>query len=314
MRSKSNVGRRFLTGEFGLLYSEMANWHGWSSPSIRDNALGEARNLFRWLHGHGRGNMPSVTLGDIRDYYMHRIQEVGCPKSIRRSMRRVFTCLTETGKVGFDPFPVFELKVPKRRRLLPAMDADKTAMILDAIDRNTGVGKRDYAFILLAAATGLRRSDIAKLRRRDIDWREGVINVMQRKTSRAISLPLLRGVGDALKDYILNGRGDSQLESVFLSTRRERPLDPRTMASAFSRYCREAGVDRRPLDGLSLHSLRRSVGKRLCTAGVPLTTIAQCLGHADMESTGNYISLDGKSLAGCALGFDGIGEGGVLWN
>ena len=313
MQSTTKAGREVLTGEFDLLVKEMANWHGWSSSTVRRKVLTETRMLFRWLPERVRENMAAISLEDVRGFYMHRIQEVTSQTPTKHAMKLAFGYMLDTGRIGFDPSSVFALKVPRRKRLLPAMDTDKIAMILDAIDRNTKEGKRDYALLLLAVTTGLRRSDIAKLRRQDIDWREGVVNVMQRKTSQAYSLPLLHGVGEALKDYILNVRGDSKLENVFVSKRLGKPLHICTMVKIFAHYCRKVGIVRKPNDGLTFHSFRRAVGKRLCTAGVPLTTIAQYLGHSNLESTGHYLSLDVKSLAGCALGFDCIGEGGSLW-
>lgn len=299
---------------FDQLYDEMSSWHGWSSPKVRENVLGSARNLFRWLRERGHENMSSVRLDDVRDHYMQRAKEITYLISLRYTLKLVFSYMTATGRIGFDPSSVFRLKVPRRNRLLPAMDADAIARILDAIDRSTRTGKRDYAFILLGAATGLRSSDIAALRLKDVDWRKGAISIVQRKTSRAISVPLLRGVGDALQDYILNGRGESETDRVFVTSAGGRPLTPGLLTSMFSRRCRSAGVVREPHDGLSFHSLRRSVGKRLCTAGIPLESIAQCLGHGSVRSAERYICLSGESLAECALGFDVIGNGGATWN
>lgn len=314
MHTSSTVGRKVLTGEFSQLVKEMASWQGWSSPTVTKSALSMSRCLFRWLRDQGHENMASVRLEDLRTYYMLRMQEVPHTQSTRYKMKLVFRFMVETGRIGFDPLPVLRLKVAQRTKLLPAMDEDKITRILDAINRDSIAGKRDYAIILMGVATGLRISDIANLRLKDIDWREGRISIVQRKTSKAISLPLLQGIGNALEDYILNGRGDTGLENVFLSADGTRPISSIAATSMFLRRCRNAGVARTPRDGLSFHSLRRSVGKRLCTAGVPLTTIAQCLGHWSPESAERYINLDTESLAGCALGFDGIGEGGALWN
>lgn len=44
----------------------------------------------------------------------------------------------------------------------------------------------------------------------------------------------------------------------------------------------------------------------MLTAGIPVTTIAQVLGHAGLESTDRYLSIDLKGLQDCALDFSGI--------
>jgi site-specific recombinase XerD len=44
----------------------------------------------------------------------------------------------------------------------------------------------------------------------------------------------------------------------------------------------------------------------MVVGGVPVTTVAQVLGDADMNSAKKYISLDSKHLKECALDFSGI--------
>jgi len=44
----------------------------------------------------------------------------------------------------------------------------------------------------------------------------------------------------------------------------------------------------------------------MVVAGIPITTIAQVLGHSNISSTKQYISLDSVHLKECALNLDGI--------
>lgn len=80
------------------------------------------------------------------------------------------------------------------------------------------MGKRDYAIISLAKTTGLRGSDIISLKLNDIDWKSGVISVTKRRAGIKIQLPLLFETGEAIKDYILNGRPQTDSEKNILST------------------------------------------------------------------------------------------------
>ena len=60
-------------------------------------------------------------------------------------------------------------------------------------------------------------SDIAGLRLGDIDWRAGRITVTQHKTGAMLTLPLLADVGEAIADYLLDGRpADRRDDHVFL--------------------------------------------------------------------------------------------------
>ena len=67
--------------------------------------------------------------------------------------------------------------------------------VLDVIDRQSAAGKRDYAMILATARLGLRISDLRELELSDLDWRAKTITIVQHKTRRPLSLPLLDDVG-----------------------------------------------------------------------------------------------------------------------
>jgi len=298
---------------FNGIIHEMSNWDGWSSPRTKAQVLSTTRNLLRWLYERGHRDLSHVRLADVRAYYMQRAKNVTYFKSARYTMKLAFRYFKDTGRIAFDPASVFALKVPTHSNLLPAASPDDVAKVLDAIDRSTSVGKRDYAFLLIGATTGLRLADIAALKLKDVDWRGGTIDIVQRKTSVAMSVPLVRGIGDALSDYILHGRGNSTCEEVFLTEDGARRIAANSMAGMFLRRCRQAGVARAPGDGKSFHSLRRSVGKRLTGAGVPVNVVAQVLGHRDLVSAEKYICLDAGSLRCCALDFRGIGNGGAQW-
>lgn len=49
--------------------------------------------------------------------------------------------------------------------------------LLEACDRDTVLGRRDYAVIVLLARLGLRAGEVAGLRLEDIDWRHGEVLV-----------------------------------------------------------------------------------------------------------------------------------------
>ena len=88
--------------------------------------------------------------------------------------------------------------------------------LLSAINRSTAVGKRDYAMILLAAVLGMRAGDICALKFREIDWHKKVITYAQQKSGKINALPLLSPIGDAIIDYLKNGRLDSDCDNVFI--------------------------------------------------------------------------------------------------
>src|SRR5262249_21405849 len=57
------------------------------------------------------------------------------------------------------------------------LPAEQIQHVLDCCDRDTAIGKRDYAILLLLARLGLRAGEVVALRLEDVDWEAGLITV-----------------------------------------------------------------------------------------------------------------------------------------
>ena len=208
----------------------------------------------------------------------------------------------------------FRYLLPKKAsvRLIPAFTPDEVRQMLRHINRKNDNGTRDMAIILLACYTGMRGADIIHLTLKDIDWKNSSISFVQSKTGNRMSQPISGQIMNLLADYILNFRPKVQTEIVFIT--RKAPFRPLSDTSALDtitqRLCRKAGIPKR--ERQSFHSFRRACATWLSSSGVPLTTITQILGHADLLSDRHYLTYDMEQIAQCAIGFDGIGiQGGV---
>jgi len=121
-------------------------------------------------------------------------------------------------------------------------------------------------------------------------------------------MPLVKTAADALEDYILNGRPNSEYKEIFLriSPPHYAIQDASSIGDMFRRYQKKAGITRQALDGKGFHGLRRRLAKKLLVSGTPTTSIAQILGHDDVYSVRQYLSLDTSNLKECALDLNGI--------
>jgi integrase len=230
-------------------------------------------------------------------------------------MRKLCVYLAGRGLLANPYTELLSMRVSRESRLYPAAAQNEVAAVLAQIDRNTLMGKRDYAVVLLGTVLGLRAVDVKNLKLSDIDWLRGELNIRQSKTGNVNALPLTQDVGEAVKDYILHARPQTTVDNVFL---RLRPPfiaigDAWSVGDIYDRYLKRAGFERKAFDGRGFHSLRRALGKNMTVAGVEVTTTAQTLGDADMDSAKKYIALDSEHLAECALDFAGIAvKGGAL--
>ncbi len=180
----------------------------------------------------------------------------------------------------------------RRRSSLPKgitkPDADA---LLGSCDRRTGVGRRDYAVILVLLRLGLRRAEVASLKLDDLDWRAGEM-VVHGKGARQDRLPLPADVGEAIAGYLQRGRPTSDSRQLFLQARAPfTPIASGTVSSTVRRACRRAGIAE-----VGAHRLRHTAACEMAAAGVPLVEIAQVLRHHSLQSTALYARVDVEQL------------------
>jgi site-specific recombinase XerC len=93
--------------------------------------------------------------------------------------------------------------------------------VLKHCDRRCATGRRDYAILLLLARLGLRAGEVSALTLDDIDCEEGSLAVLG-KGGREVKLPLPAEVGEAIVDYLQNGRPHCVSRGLFLRQRAPR--------------------------------------------------------------------------------------------
>ena len=174
-----------------------------------------------------------------------------------------------------------------------ALNPEDVARLLDACDRSTPAGSRDFAILTLLARLGLRRQEAVNLKLDDIDWRHGEITVQAK--GRCEQLPLPSDVGEALSSY-LRDRPRVAFRNLFLTV-----LAPVVgigasgMGSVVRRACRRAG-----LPPFGAHRLRHTAATELLRAGASLSEVGQVLRHQDQQTTAIYAKVDRANLRGLA--------------
>jgi len=192
--------------------------------------------------------------------------------------------------------------VARRREDLPrALPAGQVKLLLDGCDRATTTGRRDYAIVLLLARLGLRRCEVAALSLDDIDWRAGEI-VVHGKGSRIDRLPLPCDIGEAIVDYLRDGRPRGAVDrAVFINACAPLCGITAPCVTDVVRYaCMRAGIV-----PVGAHRLRHSVATELLRRGAGLVEIGQMLRHQDQTTTRVYAKVDRAALSPLALPWPG---------
>ncbi len=173
---------------------------------------------------------------------------------------------------------------------------DEITILLNSIDTSTPKGNRDYLIICLIVYLGLRTSDIVNLKFQNINFENNIINIIQHKTSKPLSLPLIDEIKYPLLDYIKNYRGNSDSNHIFLSVIPPfNKLKGGSLKNDVTRYLKAANIiigNRKH----GPHALRHSLSNSLLKKNVPLEVISEILGHRNISATQKYISIDVKKL------------------
>ena len=196
-----------------------------------------------------------------------------------------------------------DVKQPHHAAIPASWDIEDIQKILNAIDREGPVGKRNYAMILLACRLGLRAVDIINLSLDHLNWETKEIRLCQRKTGNYLVLPLLKDVGWALIDYFKNGRPVTESNAIFV---RHHPPFTGLMSSTslihiFQKTIHLAGLSIPREKPCGIHSLRHTLGRVLLENEVPLPVIAGVLGHQTIKSTETYLKINIEKLFQCPL-------------
>ncbi len=173
--------------------------------------------------------------------------------------------------------------------------------VLALVDRETPVGRRDYAMLLLLTVYGLRGMEVARLRLEDINWRNKKLHIRGRKSGNNTTYPLAASVDDAIVDYLRNGRPTSSHREVFLSVIAPfRPLlNGAALACHIVKYLKQVGIT---VKHPGTHIFRYSCAQRLFEEGMSLKLIGDYLGHTDLHSTQRYTKIALDQLREVALG------------
>ena len=184
-----------------------------------------------------------------------------------------------------------------------AIAPDHVRAVLEHCPRDTAIGRRDYAILMLLVRLGLRAGEIVSLTLDSIDWEAGSIAVTG-KAGQAARLPLPVDVGESIADYLRHGRPTSGSRALFLRTLAPiRDLGAQqTIATIVNVAIQRAGVDT-PTRGT--HQFRHALAADMLRHGATLTEIGSLLRHRRSKTTSIYAKVDFVALRPLCLPWPG---------
>lgn len=212
------------------------------------------------------------------------------PRSVARAIacyRGFYRFLVIDGRVRTSPAD--DLRPPRAWKSLPRhLSVEEVDRLLAQPDVKTPRGLRDRALIELLYATGLRVSELTRLRPGDVNLEASYLTCTGKGEKQRI-VPMGDEATHWVRRYLRDARpallGKRRSPRLFVNARRGGPGLTRV---GFWKILKAYGRTARVSPGLSPHMLRHSFATHLLERGADLRAIQMMLGHADLSTTQIY--------------------------
>ena len=233
----------------------------------------------------------------LRNYLICLDKQKYSNKTIARkiaSLKSLFKYLNQQNIIEYNPLQ--DLKIPKVPKRLPHLLSQKEILRLMSLPKhNSRNGVRDLAILELFYSTGIRISELVRIKLSDIRLNSGTIHIKGKGNKDRIVI-----IGDramnVVKKYIvyLKKELNSNYKFLFpsLFKNKSKHISIRTVYNIVVKYLRLVSDDEK----LSPHSLRHSFATHLLENGADIIAVKKMLGHDSLSSTQIYTHIQREKL------------------
>jgi integrase/recombinase XerD len=283
---------------YGFLYN-------YTSPNTRRAYLKEIKNFYGFLKT--RFNQISefeVEHAHLVAYKDELITTGGerAEKFSQNTINRTFACLfafyeylQDQGIVAINPVQrIKRFKIPKEVKTVDLSD-EQVEKLLEIIPLGTGPGKLHKAVMTLLFTTGMRQSELANLKFKNLDYaNEFLVLRYFAKGSKEMVTPLNQRAIDSIGTYLKwctdFGYSMDQDDFIFRPTVNPKSgdlnkrLDGTSLNYMIKKYALLIGIK----GNVTIHSARSTVIGMLLEKGHSIDRVADFVGHKDMATTKAY--------------------------
>ena len=247
------------------------------------------------------GEFANVDKGIIRAFVSERFAKGVSKRSVNRELSAIkgfYRFCVNKGYCGFNPMDIYHR--PKSEKKLPdVLTYEQIEAICEANNKRTDeLAIRDMAILELMLSSGLRASEVANLKKSDIDYASRTIRVTGKGNKTRLA-PFSKTASLKMREYyeklrpILAKRykKDKMLLSFFLS-KNGNPLSVRDLEFILDNIEKKTGI----YFGIHPHELRHSFATQLLSGGADLRLIQELLGHENLDTTQIYTHVNKKQL------------------
>ena len=233
----------------------------------------------------------NISRADLLDYISDRAKNGSSSRSSARmlsSFRRFYGYLFHQELI--DSNPTEKVSMPKIGRSLPQIISEEQVLrLIKAPLAKKSLGCRDRTMLELLYATGLRVSELVKLKKNQLNLNQGFIRVIGKGDKERL-VPIGTISQRWLKKYLDTAFheiiGDRQTDYLF-PTKTSEAMSRQGFWQMIKKYSKKADIKVH----LSPHTLRHAFATHLINHGADLRVVQMLLGHSDLSTTQIYTHI-----------------------
>lgn len=233
----------------------------------------------------------AVKVTDVLDYINYlRVERNNSHSSVNRNVmiiKKFYESLISYGHIDTNDNPLRDFVKLKgaRQKFRDFLSMNELKRLLDSFSEDSIVELRDKSMIYLICCTGVRASECAGLRCKDIDLVGYKITVTGKGGDQR-SIPINEKAKRLLSNYA-KMRGSLGKEDFFFQTRFNAGVKRQGIYDRVKKYVRTAGITKK----ISPHNLRHTFAKHAIDSGMNIISLKDILGHRCIASTQRYIQM-----------------------
>ena len=211
------------------------------------------------------------------------------------SLKSFYRYLNRQEGIQNNPILLFH-SVTNKRKLPEYLTFDQMETLLDHFDLTDPIALRDRSMIEVMYACGLRVSECAGLKVKDINLKERYLTVLG-KESKERMVPFYPRCASLLEHYIQVIRPillkKQEDHGILFVNQRGLPITSRSIQNICEYAGRDAGISMH----IHPHMIRHSFATHLLDNGADLRVVQELLGHENLQTTQIYTHVSQDRLA-----------------
>lgn len=268
------------------------------SNNTLDAYIRDIKKLETFANNDLNGISPQEISYELLQEYIYqlsknKISERSQARSIS-SIKAFFKFLVEEDYREDNPSSLLE--GPKLGLYLPdTLSEEDINKIINCIDTNTDIGKRNQCILEVLYGCGLRVSELVDLKISNINFKENYI-IVEGKGEKMRLVPLAESTAELIQDYMTTVRAKSKIvkkyeDYLFLNSRGT-TMSRVIVFLIIKEITQKAGINK----NISPHTFRHSFATHLLQNGADLRFIQEMLGHSSITTTQIYTHLKTEEL------------------